>query len=304
MATFFGWPLLLRSSSGEEALLCEEYMMLYVAVLARTVLAATVRVYVAGVRSLHIEATGRVPWVFEGSAYRLSRVIAGFERRQAKVPRKRAPVTLALLREWRRHFDLARRDHAAIWAALLLGFYGLLRKSEFTVADGTVFDPKRHLSRGDVMFLAAEDGRSWTGVEVHIKFSKAQQFGCDHGVPIGFVGGPLCPVLALRHMVSLDPAPASAPLFRDGRGAPLSSRHLGAVLARLVRATPSLKAVWLTLHSLRVGGAVALQEAGASELVLQLAGRWSSHAYRAYLRHSRTLVIGWARRMAGGRAEL
>jgi len=206
-------------------------MMLYVAVLARAVLAATVRVYVAGVRSLHIEATGRVPWVFEGSAYRLSRVIAGFERRQAKVPRKRAPVTLALLREWRRHFDLARRDHAAIWAALLLGFYGLLRKSEFTVADGTVFNPKRHLSLEDVMFLAAEDGRSWAGVEVHIKFSKAQQFGCDHGVPIGFVGGPLCPVLALRHIVSLDPAPASAPLFRDGRGAPLSSRYLGAVFS-------------------------------------------------------------------------
>ena len=88
-------------------------------------------------------------------------------------------------------------------------------------------------------------------------------------------------------------------MFRGARGGALSSERLASVLAALVRATPELSAAWVTLHSLRVGGAVALQEAGAPEPVLQMAGRWRSDAYKAYLRFSRTSAVEWSRKMSG-----
>jgi hypothetical protein len=286
----------MRADSAEEGLRAEWRVMLFAEVLARSVAADTIWGYIAGVRSLHINVSGRVPW---DPSLRLPRVLRGIKRRQMKPVKKRAPITLALLLRWRPLFDLNSVEGATLWAALLIGFFGLLRKSEFTVSRRVAFDPLRHMTRGDVMFLPHASGLRWELVELNIKFSKTEQFGTGYALPIGWVGGPLCPMKALWRVCQLDPAPASAPLLRGADGRALSSEYLASVLAHLVRGTPELQSVWMTLHSLRVGGACALQEAGASELVLQLAGRWRSDAYKAYLRFSRSTVVAWAKRMAG-----
>jgi hypothetical protein len=111
-------------------------------------------------------------------------------------------------------------------------------------------------------------------------------------------------VSAVRHMLSLRPeATAAQPLFVVGSPPrPLGGATISRLLASLVRATPSLRSVWVTVHSLRIGGTLALQEAGASELVLQVLGRWRSDCYKEYLRFARGPLLLWSQRMgqAGG----
>jgi hypothetical protein len=146
--------------------------MIFAEVLARSVDASTVESYIYGVRALHIELTGVIPWEAGGPALRLAQVLKGIARRQSKPKRKRAPVTVALLRQWRQHFNLSDPTDAMLWAALLTGFAGLLRKSEFTVPDRVAFDPERHLTRADVVFHPSADRWRWESMDLHIRFSK------------------------------------------------------------------------------------------------------------------------------------
>lgn len=281
---------------GVEAGLKHEYrLMVFAEVLARSLRVSTIHNYLSAVRSLHVHHLGEFSW---GRCVRLPRLLAGIKRRQQYVPRKRAPVTIALLHEWHRLFDFSVPDHVTLWAALLLAFFALLRKSEFSVAGGKAFDPARHLSRGDVSFHQDEAGARW--MEIHVKFSKTEQFGADFAIPVARSGGVTCPYSAMVRMLHLRPhAPPAAPLFVLGAEATaLSSPGVTRLLQTLVRASPQLSRSWVTPHSLRIGGTLALQEAGASELVLQVLGRWRSDCYKEYLRYARGSMLKWSRRMA------
>jgi hypothetical protein len=121
--------------------------------------------------------------------------------------------------------------------------------------------------------------------------------GTDYAIPIAWNGGLVCAMTAVQHMCTLLPARPDSPLFQFPDGTPLRSAVLVKLLSTLVNATPSLHAVRLTSHSLRIGGTVALQEAGASEVAIQLAGRWRSESWKAYIRFSRNFVLGWSRKM-------
>ena len=49
------------------------------------------------------------------------------------------------------------------------------------------------------------------------------------------------------------------------------------------------------LHSLRIGGATALFQAGADPLVIRTMGRWSSDCYRLYVRACFEQTIRWTK---------
>ena len=194
--------------------------------------------------------------------------------------------------------------HATLWAALVTAFAGLLRKSEFSLPDGVVFDPSRHLTREDVMFYPNAAGTQWESADLHVRFSKTEQTSTDYAIPIAWTGGPVCAVSALLHMCHIVPAGPRTPLFQLDGGQALSSACVVRLLRSLVQATPALANVRMTMHSLRIGGTVALQEAGASEVAIQLAGRWRSDSWKAYVRFSRRFVLGWSRRMVDPTAPL
>jgi hypothetical protein len=295
--SYLGMPRIMRGRTAEDELRFEYQVMMFAEMMARTVKAGTIGVYIAGVRALHIHVVGYVPWGGD-RALRLARVLAGIRRRQAKAVRvvKREPVTLAILEEWRSRMDLSLATDRMLWAALVLAFFGLLRKSEFTAPSATTFDPETHLARRDVAFQWR--GKKLASMTVHIKYSKTEAFGAGYAIPVAASGGRLCPVRAVFDMIQADKGRPDAPLFRLPGGAPLTGKGLALALAQLVAGTPSLEAVRMTPHSLRIGGAVRLSEIGASELVLQLAGRWRSDAYKAYLRFSPKTVLTWSRRMA------
>ena len=69
--------------------------MMFVTHLARTLKASTIKVYLAGVRSLHIDHGFDNPLK---NCLRLERVIRGVKREQGTGTRPRLPITAAILR--------------------------------------------------------------------------------------------------------------------------------------------------------------------------------------------------------------
>jgi hypothetical protein len=257
----------------------------------------TISGYIIAIRQLHVIHLGRVPW--EGGL-RLPQLLAGIHRRQLRSPQRRAPVTLALLAHWRTLLDLSKPAHRSLWSALLIAFYGLLRKSEFTVPSAAAFNPLQHLTRRRVRFSRDPSG-TIISMDVHVRFSKTHQYGNEVPIPFARLGGDFCPVNAmLAHLGrdSTDDYLGDLPLFSNDHGTALTSTEFARALRDLVNSTPSLAPdVRLTAHSLRIGGAMSLFEAGAPDGVIQMAGRWRGMSFTDYLRFSRETVLGWNRRV-------
>jgi len=55
-----------------------------------------------------------------------------------------------------------------------------------------------------------------------------------------------------------------------------------------------------TAYSPRIGGAIALHEAGADGLTIRAMGQWRSDVYRLYLRNSRMRALEWSVRVSRG----
>ena len=55
-----------------------------------------------------------------------------------------------------------------------------------------------------------------------------------------------------------------------------------------------------TAYSPRIGGSIALCEAGADGITIQAIGQWSSSAYQLYLRTARHRALEWSIRVSRG----
>ena len=96
----------------------------------------------------------------------------------------------------------------------------------------------------------------------------------------------LCPVTALREYMSIHPA-RLGPLFILSDGHFLTRLHITNILqAGFPLALPST----IASHSFRIGGATLLCSLGVPDATIQILGRWSSSAFRRYLRISDALI--------------
>ena len=298
-----GFPALLRRECVPDALEAELLVMLYAQHLFDSGLDAksSIRGYIAAVRDFHVQRIGFVPWE---PALRLKLLLKSLRRLDLRRVHKRAAVSLHILRLWRPFFDLSKRQHLVWWTAMVVAFMGLFRKSEFTTKLWNLFNPTRNLCRADASFQRQPPaGGSVFSMELHVKFYKNDQFGSTSAVPFRRIGGDFCPVeLVQRVLDAFSHLPPTAPLFPGGVGfsGALSGPEFTALVARLVAATPELVGVKLLPHSFRIGGAMALFEAGAPDSVIQMMGRWKSDAFLVYLRSSRNVILHWNQMVASG----
>jgi hypothetical protein len=271
--------------------------MFFAVFLAPFVKISTIRNYVSGVRSLHVERNGYVLW--EGGL-RLPQLLKGIARKYPSLVRKRAPVTLEVLWEWFQLLDLKKNLHMELWVAILLAFFGLMRKSEFAVPVGVEFDPRWHLSRGSVVFVFDASGNK-TGMKIFLARAKCDQEGKGIWIHFAFVGGWLCPVSWLALMLKRRPnGRRLEPLFMSSSGRGMSTVQFSNAVQALAVLSPACEGADVTAHSLRIGGAMVLFEAGASDSVIMMLGRWKGDSFRAYLRSSSAVVMRWNRVMAAG----
>ncbi|RDB28014.1 hypothetical protein Hypma_002265 [Hypsizygus marmoreus] len=109
-------------------------------------------------------------------------------------------------------------DHLAVYAACCIAYFGCLRGSEFTSADGN-FNPLEQISRRDVRFIPTFDEA--TRVVIEFPFYKPVA-GHVHRLSIPIVpGDSACPVAALKRYLGTAGSDQEGALFKCADGTPL-----------------------------------------------------------------------------------
>ena len=95
---------------------------------------------------------------------------------------------------------------------------------------------------------------------------------------------------------TLAQGPYFSPYDYDGLGKLV--RRVMSWAFRCKESSPALTPY--TACSLRIGGAVALHDAGADGLVIAAMGQWRSDVYQIYIRTARHKAMTWTVRMSRG----
>ena len=129
------------------ALPCRRVDFMFVSFLADSTQHSSIKVYLSAVRSLHIEQGFPDPLL---NCLQLQRVLRGVKRSQGSPAAQCLPITDSLLLVIHRALDLEIFDHCDFWAACMLGYFGFLHATEFTVPNLVSSSPAIHLSVADI----------------------------------------------------------------------------------------------------------------------------------------------------------
>ena len=245
------------------------------------------RVYFSAVQGWHSKEFGikiagglkleRLPAMLKG----LRRLHGGSTR-----PVRKGFAPQLLRRAMDRVLDPSNPLHANVRAALSTAVQGLLRSAEFCGDQG-----KDTLRRADLIELSEQDMR----IMIHQCKNTSRLTGKSHELLIGAGGGYIDAVAEVKNLIKVDPTGAQSPLFRDPQtNKPLSYEFMLDMTRQLATAVGEDPSLYGT-HSYRIAGATALFNAGASDTVVRMMGRWSSDIYRVYLRACKEHCRKWSR---------
>ena len=265
----------------------EQTLMMFAAHLSQTIKASSIKVYLSGVRSLHIEQGFKNPL---DNCFRLERVLRGIKRRQGAGTRQRLPITIAILRKLYSILNLNDYTDALFWAACLTGFFGFLRCGEFTTKSSH-FDINTSLSLAD---LQVDKHLNPSVMLLNIKASKTDQFRCGHTLRIGASGSNICAVRALMNYLH-HRGGNPGPLFMLQNGQPLSRSKFCSWLTEAM--TRIGETGQYSGHSFRIGAATTAAAVGIPDHLIKTLGRWISDAYQIYIRTPPEVLACVASRM-------
>lgn len=209
----------------------------------------------------------------------------GIRRRTGGSVRKKRPITPAMLLRWANMLLRSSAEdpaRVAVFACMLVAFFGFFRKSTVAVATASLSDPGCHLRRQDVTV----DRRRYCLV-IRVPRSETNQYGERRDVVCiaGVRGSPIDPVWWWERMVRLSPAPQEAAAFcymHRGQLAPVTHRLLvdtTKAYAKSIGADPAE----VSGHSFRRGGATFAFHTGVPDLLIKLQGIWASACYQGYI---------------------
>ena len=263
------------SPSGYPCPASEWTLMLFVSHLSESIKADSIKVYLAGVRSLHIKQG--FPNTLE-NRLRLQRIVRGVKRLQGSEKRDRCPVTFNVLQKLQRQVVLTRYNDSMFWAACCLGFFGFLRSGEFTVASTPSFNPDLHLGLEDIKM---DWHHSPTYMLVKIKASTTDQFRKGVTLRIATSGSTICAVRTLSDYLHLR-GNRPGPLFVHADGKPLTHVTLSKWLQET--ALRAGLAGNFSGHSFRIGAVTTAAQNGVPDHLIKSLGRWESNAYQLYIK--------------------
>ena len=277
---------------------------------------STAKTYLSLVRSEHKRLTGRrLGCMPNGDVYGTApECIKGLMRRKTANHARRLAILEVYLLEWFKILNLqADPFHRALKACVTACWQGLFRRSELCPAASLFLswlsDPRR-VSYASCTFLPDEvnpvkcvidintiktDTLYRKGARVELPFDSASESNAAHNIWLMRKAMPLKP----------EEDPSQIPLFR------YSYRNDTISVVQLERAVEEMMEVarrngdWdgqgeAKTHSLRIGGATALYDAGCPEMVIRIAGRWSSDCYMLYVRNAQNQMAEWIKRMSSG----
>jgi hypothetical protein len=266
----FGVPEPMPAHEGD---LC-----LFVVFLARSCKHSTIRNYLFGVRSWHVELGFPDPIADKLMLRKMER---GVKRIQGEADKKpKFPITLALLELLAQRLNWKWHDQVMLFAAWCVACGALLRVSEFTSFSSNA--APLLLNRD---FSPTKEDGGYMYKLLHLGASKADPFRRGVDIVVGHshsVANALNAFARYDSMRSPEARRPDAPLFSFVNGSPLSKDACLASL-RLAIVGLNMDTSRFSAFSFRRGGAQSLRDAGVPDHLIQVIGRWASDAYKLYL---------------------
>jgi hypothetical protein len=232
------------------------------------------------VRLLHLEAGLSNPLEGNWELQLIKIIKKGIQRQLGKPPLQKLPITIDMFKKMYALIDLTCAIDVAFWSAILVVFFGFLRKSTLLPSSSSV-RPGKFLARSDILHFSLES------FELQIKNSKVIQFG-QRVLVLPFVcvfDISLCPVRALLLHLGRSVLAGDHPLFNYVQdSSEVFFGHAGFVSklkVLLVRLGVDPKLY--SAHSLRRGGASFAFLSGLSPLQIKSRGDWASAAFEKYV---------------------
>jgi hypothetical protein len=269
-----------------------ETISCYAIFLARRMLPQSVNCYLNVIRLLHLEAGHPNPLQ---NCWQLAMVKKGISREKGIAPVQKAHMSIKILQQMVTLLDLNHTSDTSFWAACLIGFFGLFRKSTLLPANDTQALSKT-ICRKDVVNM------DLNGFTIVVRSSKTIQFGQRvHKVPFVRSHSSFpCPVKALlTHMGRANLSP-EIPLFaylNQGQTVVLNHKKFVARLKSLLVALGYDPNTY-SAHSLRRGGASLCFRAGLSILQIKQRGDWASNAVEQYVFIDEAMSVAAAYQMS------
>ncbi|KAE9109998.1 hypothetical protein PF010_g11330 [Phytophthora fragariae] len=223
-------------------------------------------------------------------------LMRGIRRLSGPLAKKQA-ITPAFLRLLHRRLDFSRPRHRLLWGAVSMGYFFLLRRSEYLLVESG----KRNycLAAANTYFADRRDVRdpfeAAAAVTIGLAGAKNDLFGRGAWRTMHVTCDPvLCPMKALYHLLRARLAlqRTEAPYLCVDLSAQEVSRTFK-WLASIIGVSPRNYAT----HSVRIGGTTALLSGKADGLAIKLLGRWMSNSYDDYPQLAAEATFGLSRRM-------
>ena len=262
----------------------------YVAFLASRLSFNSIGKYMNIIRILHQEAGLSNPlsnnWI-------LNSVMKGIRRDKGTVTKTKLPITPQILLRLRTRLCFGKPVDIVFWAACMVAFYGLLRKSNLLPPSAHSFDSRKHLCKNNLCITQH-------GYDLSVYWSKTIQNKerVLHLVLPIVPGHLLCPVAAVTNLLYLNRhSDPSSPLFSFPTPTGLHVYTQKEFLARLQKVLNScdLSDKEYSGHSFRKGGATWAFASGIPSDVIKLMGDWRSEAYQRYLQPTVTMKFQLAK---------
>lgn len=250
---------------------------------------STIKLYLAGVRSLYVRAgLGNPLCNAHGQVYvRLELLLRGVRKGCKTKSMVRKPVTgyiLTVICQRLKKGLFGEYLDSLMEAVCLVAFFGFLRCGEFTCTSNH-FDPECNLTVLDICF-------GIDSITINLKASKTDPFRLGYKVILYKNNSEICPVSAMMRYFTfrrgLGCAPQD-PLFLLPPRQVLS-RHIFMDMFHRVCQAAHISCDGLKGHSFRIGAATAAAEAQIPDYLIQTLGRWKSSSYTRYTRISPQLL--------------
>lgn len=248
--------------------------------------ACTIKAYLAGLTQAHLALGLEAPNFYSKL---VSQVIKGQNNVYVKSKDKqdRLPCTLSVLRLLKAVLAKApikTGEKIVIWAASCVGFFGAFRMSELLCKKSAAYDAKYTLLKKDVKVINSSQKPS---IQFKIKSAKTNKTGKPEIVEVFATNTLLCPVRAIIKLSALTShLPLDAPAFCDSTGKALTLNRLNRCLNMFLNC--HFKQGKISGHSFRAGLVSMFAKLGYDSFKLKQIGRWSSRAYKCYVKLGQT----------------
>lgn len=274
--------------------LSAETITLWMASVASQLTYETIRVYLHGIGTTHVELGAASP-LDSKLIWRMYKAIKRLLGAQAS--KQKLPITVELLMQLERWQAVGTVPGLSKRAAMWLGTCGLLRSGEFaTRSSASNILLRRHLVFLDAAMQPLAEPASWSSAAcmcVHLAASKTDPF--RQGVDV-LVSNERAVQAMVQYLHARGSAADDDALFvgdADAGSALTVSELLKHTRSLLVRAGIHDASKYAG-HSFRRGGATSLHYAGVPDSLIRVMGRWRSFAFARYIDvpHDKIIAAG------------